>query len=361
MKLEIAFLGKTLALLLTILFLPCSAIGEVTFTDLNGRTVTLDKPAERIVTIPIPHSSICMAIDGDSKKIVGMHPSAKQAFKDGMLKKIFPNAVQISDDIVNEGFQPNVESILNLNPDIVFQWGYLGNDIIDPLLNAGLNVALVRFGTQQYIEDAITMYGKTLGKGEKAKEILDWHHRTLEEMGRDIRDIPTDQRPRTMYFWHYQSGMQVGGGTTYQNFWINTAGGINPAEGLKDYPTVNVEQMIAWDPEVIILGGFETGLTPELLYNDPNLSDVSAIKKRRVYKTPLGGYRWSPPNHESPLMWKWVAMLLYPDRFSWDLRAEMKEKYKLIYNYELTDDEIDEILRAPVNLASVNYNQFLIK
>ena len=345
----------------TILLSPWSAYSEVTVTDMNGRTVVLKKTAERIVTIPIPHASICMAIDGDSKKIIGMHPSAKSAFNEGILKKIFPNAGQIRDDIVNEGFHPNVETILNLDPDIVFQWGYLGNDIIDPLINAGLSVALVRFGDQQCIEDAITMYGKVLGKEKKAKKILDWHHQTLEDIGRDLKDVPAGQRPRTIYLWHYQSGLQVGSGTTYQGFWIKTAGGVNPAENLKDYPIINIEQLIAWDPEVIILGGFEPGLTPDIIYKDPNLGNVSAVKNRRIYKAPIGGYRWSPPSHESPLMWKWVAMLLYPDRFNWDLRGEMKEKYKFIYNYDLTDAEIDEILRAPTNLSGANYDQFLTK
>ena len=59
---------------------------------------------------------------------------------------------------------------------------------------------------------------------------------------------------------------------------------------------------------------------------------------------PLGGYRWDPPNQESPLTWMWTANLLHPEVFDYDLRAEMREAYRVLYDYELSDADIDEIL-----------------
>ena len=85
------------------------------------------------------------------------------------------------------------------------------------------------------------------------------------------------------------------------NFYINLARGQNVASDMGMFVEVGVEQIIAWDPEVILLNGFEAKLSPHDVYNNELLADVSAVKNRRVYKMPLGGYRWDPPNQESPL------------------------------------------------------------
>ena len=46
--------------------------------------------------------------------------------------------------------------------------------------------------------------------------------------------------------------------------------------------------------------------------SDPVWQNVSAVRERRVYKVPLGGYRWDPPGQESPLMWHWLTDIAFP-------------------------------------------------
>ena len=43
---------------------------SIAFTDQEGREITLDEPAERIVTIPMPMASGVIAIDGSADKLV---------------------------------------------------------------------------------------------------------------------------------------------------------------------------------------------------------------------------------------------------------------------------------------------------
>jgi iron complex transport system substrate-binding protein len=88
------------------------------------------------------------------------------------------------------------------------------------------------------------------------------------------------------------------------------------------------------------------------------LQGVAAIRSKRVYKMPHGGYRWDPGSHESFLTWQWAAMLIQPDIFRFDLRREMREGYRFLYNYDLTDDEIDEILQMKLNQRSAGYDRF---
>jgi len=82
------------------------------------------------------------------------------------------------------------------------------------------------------------------------------------------------------------------------------------------------------------------------------------VKNRRVYKIPHGGYRWDPGSHESLLALEWIAMVMHPGRFDFDLRADMRETYRFLYNHELTDAEIDEILHMGLNASMAGYERF---
>ena len=92
--------------------------------------------------------------------------------------------------------------------------------------------------------------------------------------------------------------------------------------------------------------------------DDPILSLTNAAQNGRVYKMPLGGYRWDPPNQESPLTWMWTANLLHPDLFDYDLRAEMRAAYQVLYGHDLSDADIDEILWMDMQGGQANYAQF---
>ncbi len=333
--------------------------GEVSFQDHYGNTVTLEQPAERVVTIPKPAPSMFMAVDGSSRKLAGIHPGSMEAIEEGIMKTIFPEALNIRCDIGNNGdYTPNVEEMVSLKPDIVFQWGNQGAGIVDPIRNAGLKVALVKYGDQDSLETMLTSFGAVSGQDEKAARIIAWHRDTLELLKKETAAIPDEARPRVMFFIRALSELKAAGGDTYHSLCIDIAGGRNPAAELKGYKVVSPEQIIAWDPEVIFLNNFEPQLSPKDLYDNPLLAGVSAIKNHRVYRAPLGGYRWDPPNQESPLMWKWLAMVFHPGKYQWDLRGELKEKYAFLYNYQVSDEEADSIFRMEMHKDSADYGQF---
>ena len=121
----------------------------ITLTDQGGRTVTLSKPADRIASIPIPMASTIIVVDGGTSKLVGMNPTAKSAIVEGVLGTIFPQAKDIPSDITAPNFIPNIEELAATNPDLVIQWADYGSDMVDPITNAGLNVALISYGTEE--------------------------------------------------------------------------------------------------------------------------------------------------------------------------------------------------------------------
>jgi iron complex transport system substrate-binding protein len=331
----------------------------VSILDQYGRTTELAKPAEKIVTVPIPASSMTIALDGSESRLVGMNPSAKQALQEGILSKFFPGALKINSDIVmGEGFAPNVETLLTLEPDVVFQWGDRGDDIVKPIEAAKLPVVLLKYGTQEDLETWIGMFGTVLGKKNRADEILAWHRGERAALDRAVAAIPQEKRPKILYLYRYGDSIKIGGKNSYFDYFIKMVGGVNPAEEAPSESQINEEQLLEWDPDIILLNGFQSAVSPKDVYANGNFAGVKAVKDRRVYKMPLGGYRWDPPNQESPLMWKWLAMLAHPDAFNWNLREEIAKAYEFLYNHVPTEEDIDGVLRMTMNADAANYGRF---
>lgn len=163
-----------------------------------------------------------------------------------------------------------------------------------------------------------------------------------------------DVRPSVLYLRGATDGLQVGGGASYNHFVTELAGGRNPAAAIAVVQaTIDVEQLLAWDPEIILLGNFGAAI-PATMYGDPVLASLRAVRGRRVYKVPLGGYRWDPPSHESPLMWQWVAGLVHGTGAP-GLRAAIVQEYAFLYGAEPTGTQLDAIRQLPANADSAGY------
>ncbi|PDS34731.1 ABC transporter substrate-binding protein [Rhizobium anhuiense] len=350
---------RTAAALAAVLFAPAAFAEEIVFKDQGNREVRLAKAAERVVSIVIPMASTVIALDGSTRRLVGMNPTAKSAVVEGILGKIFPEAKDIPSDVTAPNFVPNVEALTAANPDLVIQWGDRGADIVAPITNAGLTTMLILYGTEELTRDYMTMASKAIGKPEWIGELVEWRDRVQKDIEAKATVIPDDKRPNVLYLGRALSDISASGTKGNYNAWsIALAGGKNASAELNGTVSVNKEQIAQWNPDVIFLNAFEAKLNVDWVYKDPILSLTNAAKSKRVYKMPLGGYRWDPPNQESPLSWMWTANLLHPDIFRYDLRAEMKTAYKTLYNYDLTDGDIDNILWLKDQGASADYAQF---
>ncbi|MBY2941310.1 MULTISPECIES: ABC transporter substrate-binding protein [Rhizobium] len=350
------------AALAAALLAPAAFAEEIVFKDQGNHEVRLAKAAERVVSIVIPMASTVIALDGSTRKLIGMNPTAKSAVVEGILGKIFPEAKDISSDVTAPNFVPNVEALTAANPDLVIQWGDRGADIVAPITNAGLTTMLILYGTEELTRDYMTMAANAIGKPERIDELVEWRDRVQKDIEAKTTAIPDDKKPNVLYLGRALSDISASGTKGNYNAWsIELAGGRNASDELNGTVSVNKEQIAAWNPDVIFLNAFEAKLNVDWVYNDPILSLTNAAKSKRVYKMPLGGYRWDPPSQESPLSWMWTANLLHPQIFKYDLRTEMKTAYKTLYNYDLADSDIDNILWLKEQGAAADYAQFEAK
>ena len=288
----------------------CSA-GEV--VDQRGHRFSFDRPAERAVFLPMPLPSTYIAIDGTDRHIAGINPASSAAMRDGTLSRIFPTVLNIPTNVTQgAGFTPNIEAILALKHDVVFQWATIGSDPIDMLDRVGLKVLGIRSGTQSDTNGYVAIVGQVAGKEARAAELMRRQEERLAEIKSVTATLEAQARPRVLYISRYHDAVSVSGPGTYNDFYIQLAGGTNAASASGFGRTVTIEQILVWDPEVVLLGNFDTAM-PADLYGDHKWQSVAAIKTRRVYRMPLGGYRWDPPSQESALTWTWLTGLLHPD------------------------------------------------
>ncbi len=334
----------------------------VVITDQRGKQVRLAHAARRIVTIPMPAASILVAVDRGADHLTGMHDASWSAVRDGILGEFFPSLLQVEHDIASADFAPNVETVVGLRPDVVIQWGDDGAGIIAPLENAGLEVVGLTYGTQADLQAWITTFADLLGKpdrGHVLNSALISAVATTTAAGKAAPAPP----PKVLYFNRFSEGLKVAGTGTFNDVYISMVGATNPASGPAGAPGkgmvgVDVEQVLHWDPDIVLLGNFDAAV-PDDVYSDPVWRNVSAVRKRQVYKVPLGGYRWDPPSHESPLMWQWLSMVAFPEQpQDRPLRAEVERYYDLYYGRRPTPSQLDTILRTTLNGPSANYAQF---
>jgi iron complex transport system substrate-binding protein len=348
-------------LLATLLGVPAPAPAQpILLTDMEGRELRLARPAERVASIPIPMASTLIALDGSTRRLVGMHPLALSAIEEGILGRIFPEAARIPANITAPNFVPNVEALAATRPDLVIQWGGRGADIVRPIENAGLTTMLILYGTEERARRYMRDVALAIGRPERIEDLVAWRQAVQRRIAAVTASIPEGRRPRVLYLQRALSGLIAAGADPeiYNHFVIELAGGRNAAQGLRGFTPISAEQIAAWNPDVILLNSFEEALGIEVVTRHPILSLTNAARGNRVHKLPLGGYRWDPPSQESPLSWMWLAMLLHPDRFDLDLRAEMRSAYRSLYGHDLTSAEIDEILRIPTQGHTANYALF---
>ncbi len=354
-------LGRIFVLAIVLAVIPSMGFSKehFTITDTAGRKVEIPVNLKRIVTGPVVMPNLIFAVDGSGDRLVGMHPMSKSAWKNSILKIMAPGMAKAQTGFIQGGFKMNIEEVLKLKPDVVFQVSFeKGN--IEQLEKLGIPVVVTHEGLRNldhYLEKHFRLVGKVLRKEERANELIADFKAADSMIAKKLADIPRETWPKGLILFNVEKRMATGSGS-FANYWLNHTGAENVAREIKTSPrgaTVNMEQILAWNPDVIYITNF-CPTRPEDLYNNAipgqDWREINAVKNHRVYKIPLGEYRWYPPSGDSSLMLKWMAQKNHPRHFGdYDIRQEIRSHFEKIYDFKLSEAQIDRIL-SPVSTGS---------
>ncbi|MFC3075283.1 ABC transporter substrate-binding protein [Shinella pollutisoli] len=336
---------------------------EVSFVDLAGTEHILDAPATRIVDLVVL-SAFVIAAHGNPDRLIAVHPRNRDEFERGFLHRIFPRVLDIDTSIiVGSDFNPNVEAVANYAPDVVLQWGDMGNDLFRPLENAGLRVAKyqeVREGADETIERLLLMLGAMIGDTSRAERLITYRRSVDGRLRTRTDRLAPDERPSALILTvggnsFYASG---GGAEGTYSFYLYRAGGVNAAADLPNFAQVSAEQIAAMAPDCIFLFNVP-GVSPSNILDHPILGLTPAALSSRVYLMPTGSHHWGSVGPEDPLTSLWMAELLHPGRSDWNLRNELAFAYRSMFGQAFSDDDLDEVLHVAVNRNSAEYERFL--
>lgn len=302
----------------------------VTVTDHLGRTVTIEKTPERIVSGYYISSSALISL-GLEDKLVGIEAKAAS-------RPIYSLAAPKLLELPNVGTAKefDLEGCIALNPDLVILPIKL-KDQIGTLEEMGITVIGVNPENEQLLVEMIIMIAKLTGAAEY-EELLNYYIEKANELKKVYENI-TD-KPR-IYLAGNSSLLSTAAANMYQNDLIEAAGGINAAGDIEDtyWANISYEQLLAYNPDYIILTP-EAEYTKEDVMKDNNLSDLQAIKNNHVYQMPKDFEAWDSPVPSSILGKMWLTSILYQEQYSKDTFAEdAADFYNRFYNFKI-DKEV---------------------
>ena len=290
---------KSFVMLLFTFCMSAAWAGQVTVKDVLGRDVTFNAPAERVVVGFYPEDYMAIGTEAAYDKVVGMSKYIWQARPANwdMYVKHRPSLNDIPGIGRVDTQTFSVEKVISLNPDVLMlaDWQYkgLGTDI-QRIEDAGIKVVVVDFNAQtleRHIKST-ELIGIITGQEKRAAEIAADYKSTVDSIRKRLAEANLPE-PK-VYTEFGASGVQELGFTFGKNMWgaISTmAGGDNiSAPFVEWWGKLNPEQVIASNPDVVVITGYETGATPNSMIIGQDV-DSSVVRQRlEGYKERLG---WS--------------------------------------------------------------------
>jgi len=248
--------------------LPKPALFQV--TDYRGRTVTLDAPAKRIIALA-PHIVENLYSAGAGDSIVGAVDYCDYPASANNIPRI-------------GGIHSfNLESILQLKPDLVIVWGSgKGEKILNKITALGLTAYVSDPRTLDDVPRSIRDYGTLTGNDKTAEKTARSFEAVHLSLVKTYHHLPTV----SALYQVWNNPLQTLNGEHIISDVINMCGGSNifhEAESLA--PKISIESVISLNPQAIIASGMDTS-RPEWLDDWSKWPTISAVKNNHLFFIP---------------------------------------------------------------------------
>jgi len=338
--------------LVALMFASFSFAQTTTVTDILDREVTFNAPAQRVIVGFYPEDYMAIGTEAAYDKVVGMSKYIWQARSANweMYTKHRPSLADIPGIGRVDTKTFSVEKVISLNPDLImladWQFKGLGADV-DRLEQAGIPVIVVDYNAQTLARHVKSTHiiGVITGQQERAAKIADDYTKNMTMITERLAkaNLP---KPR-IYTEFGAAGVNEIGYTFGKNMWgaiATMAGGDNiSAPYVEWWGKLNPEQILASDPQVIVITGYEIGNGDDAMLMGQGVeesvaqarlagfkqrvgwSSLSAVQNNRMFAAYHGACRTILDG----AMVQFYAKALYPELFS-DLNPEAayKDFYK---------------------------------
>ena len=241
-----------------------------TFIDDMGRVVAIDKLPQRIVSHVPPITETLFAL-GLGERVVGVSDYCD-----------YPEEARLKPSVGNY-FNPSIENIVALDPDLVLTDGHSQN--ITQLDELGITFIVIDPKDIDGIFRDIELLGKVTGTEGRAEKLIKDMQKVISHVLDRVKDAP----PVRVFYIIDATDLTLpwtAGPGSFIDSLITMAGGENiAAKAQGAWVQFSIEQIVSSDPEIIILPAKHgTAFTsPEVLEGHPVWRGITAVKQGRIY------------------------------------------------------------------------------
>ena len=365
-----AYIATVFLLIVSVLMTACGGPSEtkkdaaqngkpIEITDVTGRTVTLKKPAERVVLqwsgAGGPFFTISALMGKDTPKVIAGMDTSLQDYRADMWKHFTAEMPELAKipvvgTVGDKTF--NAEQVVALNPDVIFipvdLKDQYESDAKAKMDAAGIQTIYIDYHAEKLEshQKSIEAIGKALGKEERAAEISKFY---TDRVTRVLNRVSKINKPKpTVYIEVGMNGPEEFGNSFSSNYsWgaLATMAGADviTKDVIKKTSPINPEFILEKNPDIImIMGsywpkkptsmrlGFEAtedssqALLKAFTTERQGWSELKAVENKQVYSAHHG----LPREVFDAAVFEYLAKTFYPEEFA-DVNPEatLKEFY----------------------------------
>ena len=320
-------------------------------TDMAGRKVTVPT-AENIKSVfstgPVAAIFLYMVVPD---KLLGWNYELNDVEKSIILDKY--------QDLSNFGMGDavNYEAVIAANPTIAINSGKINDAMVSDCdaLSESLGIPVVAVDNElNNSAEAFRFMGELLGVEDHAEELAQYAEQVFTDINA-LSDIPEEKKV-SVYFGNGEDSLETAprGSQHAQIFDVINAVNVADLElGDGSRVQISAEQLLAWDPDVIVVNGEpkadKSGSSAaEDILSNPDYASLKAVQDQKVYGTPNAPFSWvdRPAGPNRLIGMRWFSALIYPEYIKCDINEEIHKFFDLFYHVDLSDEQLENVLKG---------------
>lgn len=326
------------------------AAGEREITDMAGRTVVVPDEIETVFSSSTVTAIFMYTLAPD--KLLGWNYELNELEKSIILEEYH--------DLPNFGMGDsiNYEVVIAADPTIAVNVGTINDKMISDCdkLSKSLGVPVVAVdGDLSASAEAYRFMGELLGEEEQAEKLASYAEKTFADI--EKMEVPEDKKVR-IYYGNGEDSLETAPAGSAHGQIIDMVNAVNVADlemGEGSRVQISAEQLLAWDPDVIVVNGEPKADTSgasaaEAILANPDYASLKAVQDQQVYGTPNTPFSWMdrPMGPNRIVGIRWLSGLIYPEYLNYNVDEEVKEFFDLFYHVQLTDEQLENIYSGTV-------------
>lgn len=320
-------------------------------TDMAGRKVTVPT-AENIESVfsagPVAAIFLYMVAPD---KLLGWNYELNDVEKSIILDKY--------QDLPNFGMGDavNYEAVIAANPTIAINSGKINDAMVSDCdaLSESLGIPVVAVDNElNNSAEAFRFIGELLGVEDHAEELAQYAEQVFTDINA-LSDIPEEKKV-SVYFGNGEDSLETAPRGSQHAQILDAINAVNVADlelGDGSRVQISAEQLLAWDPDVIVVNGEPKAdksgnSAAEDILSNPDYASLKAVQDQKVYGTPNAPFSWvdRPAGPNRLIGMRWFSALIYPEYIKCDINEEIHKFFDLFYHVDLSDEQLENVLKG---------------